>query len=114
MHEKAARIGIITWGSSMMPVAEARDILASKGIVTDYLRVRALPFNGDITDFIRDHDHCYVVEANRDGQLNELLTIEAPHLAYKLRQLSHIDGMALTAEWIEDRIRNYEEDCHGQ
>lgn len=114
MHEKGARIGIITWGSSMMPVAEARDWLAANGIMTDYLRVRALPFNTDITDFIRDHDHCYVVEANRDGQLNELLTLEAPNLAYKLRQLSHIDGMALTAEWIEDRIRKYEEGCDGR
>ncbi|MEE4194084.1 MAG: 2-oxoacid:acceptor oxidoreductase subunit alpha [Anaerolineae bacterium] len=114
MHEKNARVGIITWGSSMMPVAEARDILASKGIMTDYLRVRALPFKKDITDFIQAHDHCYVVENNRDGQLNELLTLEAPQMAYKLRQLSHIDGMALAAEWVAERIRYYEENCDGR
>lgn len=114
LREKTARIGIITWGSAMMPAAEARDVLASKGIVTDYLRVRALPFNKDITDFIQDHDRCYVVETNRDGQMNELLTLEAPHMAYKLRQLSHIDGMSLTAEWIEQRIREYEEGCDGR
>lgn len=110
MREKNARIGIITWGSSMMPVAEARDRLASEGIITDYLRVRALPFDKGIIDFIQDHDRCYVVETNRDGQMNELLTLEAPHMAYKLRQLSHIDGMALTAEWVEQQIREYEED----
>lgn len=110
MREKNARIGIITWGSSMMPVAEARDQLAAKGIVTDYLRVRALPFDKDIIDFIQDHDRCYVVETNRDGQMKELLTLEAPHMAYKLRQLSHIDGMALTAEWVEQQIREHEED----
>ena len=114
MREKNAKIGIITWGSSMMPVGEARDMLAAKGIATDYLRVRALPFTQDIADFISEHDHCYVVEANRDGQLNELLTLDSPHLAYKLRQLSHIDGMSLTAEWIERRISNYEEDCDGR
>ena len=114
IHEKNARIGIITWGSSMMPVAEARDQLAVHGLAIDYLRVRALPFNDEIVDFIHDHDRCYVVETNRDGQLNELLTLEAPHMAYKLRQLSHIDGMALTAEWVMQHIWEYEEGCDGR
>ncbi|MBN2048337.1 MAG: 2-oxoacid:acceptor oxidoreductase subunit alpha [Anaerolineaceae bacterium] len=103
-----ARVGIITSGSTAMPTSEARDILAAKGIKTDYLRIRAVPFSAEVTDFINEHDHTYVIELNRDGQLKEMLTLEAPHLAYKLRQLSHIDGMSLTARWISSRIMEQE------
>ena len=107
-HGKGARIGIITAGSTQAPVLEAQDILAREGIQTDFMRIRALPFTHEVSEFIEEHDYCYVIELNRDGQLKELLTLEAPHLAYKLRQLSHIDGMALTAEWLMQRIEEQE------
>ena len=112
-RQKNARIGVITWGSTHMPVDEARDQLAAKGIVTDYLRVRALPFTMEVTDFLQEHDHTYVVELNRDGQMKELLTLEAPQHAYKLRQLSKVDGLAMTAEWITQRIWEDEDGCHA-
>jgi len=81
--------------------------------VTDYLRVRALPFTMEVTDFLQEHDHTYVVELNRDGQMKELLTLEAPQHAYKLRQLSKVDGLAMTAEWITQRIWEDEDGCHA-
>ena len=102
MHR--AEIGIITSGSTYPAVEEARDKLASKGIATDYLRIRALPFTDEVPQFIREHDHTYVIETNRDGQLKQLLTLEFPDLARYLRKLSKIDGMPLSAAWITDQI----------
>ena len=113
-RNKNASVGIITSGSTFMPTLEAQDELLSHDIPTDYMRIRALPFNQDVIDFIHEHDHSYVIELNRDGQLKKMLTLEAPHLAYKLRQLSHIDGMSLTSKWISRRIREQEEACRDK
>lgn len=105
-----AEIGIITSGSTYPAVEEARDLLAKKGILTDYLRIRALPFTDEVPAFIRNHDHTYVIETNRDGQLKQLLTLEFPDLARYLRKLSHIDGMPLSAAWVTDQIVAKERD----
>jgi 2-oxoglutarate ferredoxin oxidoreductase subunit alpha len=99
-----ADIGIITSGSTYPAVEEARDLLAKKGVLTDYLRIRALPFNDEVPEFIRNHDHTYVIETNRDGQLKQLLTLEFPDLARYLHKVSKIDGLALSAAWITDQI----------
>ncbi|MCD4673915.1 MAG: 2-oxoacid:acceptor oxidoreductase subunit alpha [Anaerolineaceae bacterium] len=99
-----AEIGIITSGSTYPAVEEARDLLAKKGIRTDYLRIRALPFTDEVPAFICNHEKTYVIETNRDGQLKQLLTLEFPDLARDLRKLSKIDGMPLSAAWITDQI----------
>jgi 2-oxoglutarate/2-oxoacid ferredoxin oxidoreductase subunit alpha len=99
-----AKIGILAVGSADAAIKEARDLLAGKGIATDYLRNRALPFACEVRDFIRNHERVYVVELNRDGQLKQLLTIEAPELATRLVDLSHMDGLALSARYIVDAI----------
>ena len=46
------------------------------GIRADFLRVRAIPFTQEVTDFVNKYDQIYVVEQNRDGQLNQILTVE--------------------------------------
>jgi 2-oxoglutarate ferredoxin oxidoreductase subunit alpha len=101
---EGAEIGIIAVGSADAAITEARDILKVKGVPTDYLRVRALPFSRQVHDFIRNHERVYVVELNRDGQLKQLLTIEAPEVAAHLIQAAHMDGLPLTASWICDEI----------
>jgi 2-oxoglutarate ferredoxin oxidoreductase subunit alpha len=99
-----AKIGVITYGSNYYAVEEARDLLLEQGIPTDYLRIRALPYTDDVYEFIKKHDHCYVIENNRDGQLKQLLTLEYPDQAYRLKKLSRINGLALSAEWISENI----------
>ena len=44
-------------------------------MLTDYLRVRALPLNDEITRFVAEHERCYVIEQNRDAQFMELLKL---------------------------------------
>jgi len=72
------------------------------------LRVRAYPFSQQVKEFIRNHERTYVVELNRDGQLKQLLTLDNPELATHLIQVSHLDGLPLTARWIREQIMTQE------
>jgi 2-oxoglutarate/2-oxoacid ferredoxin oxidoreductase subunit alpha len=105
-----ARVGIIACGSTELAIKEARWRLEKSGIRTNFLRVRALPFNEDVADFIRSHERNYVVEINRDGQLKDLLALEFSDLTGNLVSVSHLDGMPLTAGWISDQITKREGD----
>ncbi len=104
-----AEIGIISSGSVDSALLEACDLLAEEGIKADYLRIRGIPFSKEVWDFIRDHRLTYVVEMNRDGQLSQLLTMDFPDVAYKLRKVAHMDGLPLPAKWIKKQIQESEE-----
>ncbi len=97
-------IGIIAYGTTKFAIDEARDRLAADGMKTSFLRLRALPINEEVRDFIDRHDQVYVVELNRDGQLHTILQTELPEMATKLVSLAHLDGMPLTARWIVEAI----------
>lgn len=99
-----ARIGIIAFGSTEPAIEEARMQLAEKGIPSNFMRIRAIPFVDEAGDFIRDHEVCYVVEMNRDGQLHQLLTLEYPEMALKLKSIAYTDGLPLTAKLVKDAI----------
>jgi 2-oxoglutarate ferredoxin oxidoreductase subunit alpha len=102
--EDNARIGIVSFGSTEAAIEEARNHLADRGIQTDFLRVRAIPFVETIGDFIRQHEMNYVVEMNRDGQLHQLLTIEYSHDARKIKSIAFTDGLPLTASFVSEAI----------
>ncbi|WP_322807101.1 2-oxoacid:acceptor oxidoreductase subunit alpha [Thermanaerothrix sp.] len=99
-----AEIGIIAYGSTEPAIQEARDLLAAKGVATDFLRLRALPFTDETTEFLRGHSRLYVVELNRDGQMRQLLAMSYPEYATKLRSVAHVDGLPLTARWVVEQI----------
>ncbi|MEZ4515655.1 MAG: 2-oxoacid:acceptor oxidoreductase subunit alpha [Chloroflexota bacterium] len=104
-----APFGIIAFGTTAPAIEEARERLAEAGVETSFMRLRALPTNGEIADFIRRHPHSYVVELNRDGQLHTILQSELPELATRLISLAHLDGMPLTARWIVEAIAAHEQ-----
>jgi 2-oxoglutarate ferredoxin oxidoreductase subunit alpha len=104
-----AEIGIIASGSVDSAVVEARDLLLEQGKATDYLRIRGVPFSEEVRKFIDQHRVTYVVEVNRDGQLSQLLTMDFPEVAFKLRKVAQMDGLPLPAKWIVDEIKSYEE-----
>jgi 2-oxoglutarate/2-oxoacid ferredoxin oxidoreductase subunit alpha len=106
---EGAEIGVISFGSSDPAVEEARVYLAQGGVATDYLRLRAIPFTDEVVEFLRSHERVYVVENNRDGQLAQLLTMNFPEYAVKLRKASHGDGMPLSARWVREAILRQEE-----
>lgn len=99
-----AKVGIIAYGSTLPAVEEARYRLAAAGLKTSFMRLRALPINGDARRFIEEHEQLYLVEINRDGQMRQILTLEMPDLAGKIASLAHLDGLPLTARWLVDAI----------
>lgn len=102
------RIGILAYGSSDLPMAEARALLDAQSLKTNYMRVRAIPFSTEVKSFIERHDRVYVVEQNRDGQMKQLLYWDYPELTQKLRSVLHYDGMPLYAKKIADGISSQE------
>ncbi len=101
---EGAKIGMIAYGSTDQSVLEAQDLLTERGIPIDYLRIRALPYHDEVRNFIKDHEVIYVVELNDQGQMKQILTVEQPDLAMKLKSVAHIDGLPITAEWIINQI----------
>jgi 2-oxoglutarate ferredoxin oxidoreductase subunit alpha len=99
-----AEIGIIAYGSTDPAISEARHRLSTEGISTDYLRIRAVPFTDEVTTFIREHERIYVVEMNFDGQMQQLLRLEAPEHAAKIQSLTMNNGLPLSAGWITNAL----------
>jgi len=99
-----AEVGIITVGSAGPSVYEARDQLREQGLETDYLRVRALPMDATVRDFVARHERVYVVELNHDGQLCKLIQLETPEHAGKVRSAAYCDGLPLTADYVRNAI----------
>jgi 2-oxoglutarate ferredoxin oxidoreductase subunit alpha len=100
-----ATIGIIGYGSTEAAILEAIHQLETEhDIKADFLRVRALPFTQEVADFINGYDEILVVEQNRDGQLNQLLTVEYPNDAPKFKSVAFGDGMPASAKWVREGI----------
>ena len=103
---EGASIGIISIGSNHPAIVEARDLLAEQGIQSAYLRLRALPINNTVREFMRSYDRVFVVENNFNGQLHQILLSEEPVCGGQLVSISRCNGMPLTAAWIADQIRS--------
>ncbi|GAC1651813.1 MAG: 2-oxoacid:acceptor oxidoreductase subunit alpha [Herpetosiphon sp.] len=106
---KDTSIGIIAFGSTEPAIREARDRLRKQGMETSFLRLRALPFSAEVSDFIVAHERVYVIELNQDGQVCMLLRMEFPGLATRLVSLTQCDGLPLTARLVTERIQEKEQ-----
>lgn len=103
-----AKVGIIAFGSSDFAVQESRDQLSVANLPTSYLRLKALPFTADLRKFVESHDRVYVVEQNRDAQMRDLIRLELPDLAMKIRSVLHFDGLPVDARFVTDAILEQE------
>lgn len=109
-----AKVGLISFGSTEPAIREARQRLADDGVPTDWLRLRAVPFTEEVEAFVRNHDRTYVVEMNTDGQMQQLVQLEVPELAGRIRSIRNNDGLPLTARWIVDRYVAKEGEADGR
>jgi 2-oxoglutarate ferredoxin oxidoreductase subunit alpha len=102
---KGASVGIIGFGSTEAAILEAQYQLNTQhGIQVDFMRVRAVPFTNEVADFIKKYDQVFVVEMNRNGQMNELLEIEYPEYGTKLKSVAFGDGLPASAKWVREGI----------
>jgi 2-oxoglutarate ferredoxin oxidoreductase subunit alpha len=104
---RPARFGAIFYGSTSPAMAEALDLLASRGILVNALRIRGFPFAEEIVDFCNSHPWVFVVEQNRDAQLKTLLVNEANVNQNRLVPVLHYDGTPITARYIADEIARH-------
>jgi 2-oxoglutarate/2-oxoacid ferredoxin oxidoreductase subunit alpha len=106
--EAGAKVGIIAFGSTHHAIYESRDQLKVANLPTSYLRLRAIPFTDELRKFVEQHDRVYVVEQNRDAQLRDLIRLELPEMAMKLRSIVHFNGLPIDARFVTDAIMEQE------
>jgi 2-oxoglutarate ferredoxin oxidoreductase subunit alpha len=98
-------VGIIAFGSTENAVLEAQHYLAKDdGIKADFMRIRAIPFTDEVTKFIEKYDQIFVVEMNRDAQMQRILITEYPQYAMKFKSVAYHDGLPAAAKWVREGI----------
>ncbi|GIL18422.1 MAG: pyruvate ferredoxin oxidoreductase [Oligoflexia bacterium] len=98
------KIGVISYGSASAVMKESIDLLSAQKIEIDVLRIRSIPFNDDVKNFIHNHDRVYVFDLNRDGQMYDLIRLDYPDQWQKLKSIRHYDGTPVTAESIVEPV----------
>jgi 2-oxoglutarate ferredoxin oxidoreductase subunit alpha len=101
---EGARFGVITLGGCDGAVREALDVLQSRGVPADYMRVRGFPFSDEVEAFLDEHEFCFVVEQNRDAQFRSMLILETRVPKEKLRSVLVYGGFPLSARHVVDGI----------
>src|SRR3546814_8934933 len=83
---------------------EAMANFAARGVALDTLRLRAFPFPASVNQFFAEHEHVFVVEQNRDGQIRSLLINELGIDPAHLIAVLHYDGTPIPARFIYEAI----------
>ena len=99
-----AKFGVIYFGSTSAPIAEAEEQLAERDVTVDLMRLRGFPFGDEVAAFIAEHELVFVVEQNRDGQMRSLLINELEIDPARLAKVVHYDGTPITARFISGAI----------
>jgi len=102
--KEPARFGVIYYGSSAVAMDEALAALEEQGLHLDTLRIRAFPFSEEVVDFIHAHEQVFVIEQNRDAQLQKLLVNECAIDPARFISILHYDGTPITARFITAAI----------
>ena len=106
VRSTGSRVGIIAYGTSDFAIRESLDELKSGyNADFDYLRVRAYPFTEAVQEFVAAHDRVYVVEQDRDAQLESLLKLDlTPDQVVKLRSILHYNGLPMDAQSVTSAL----------
>jgi 2-oxoglutarate ferredoxin oxidoreductase subunit alpha len=99
-----AKIGLIYYGTSSHAIPETIDHLKEHGLSADTLRIKAFPFNEQLTHFIDNHQNIFIIEQNRDAQMKSLIVNECQIDPNKLNSILHYDGLPITSRFIEQAI----------
>jgi 2-oxoglutarate/2-oxoacid ferredoxin oxidoreductase subunit alpha len=110
VKDGTSKIGFIAFGSSDFAVRESLDQIRNEYKTdVDYLRIRAYPFAHEIHDFVASHERVYVIEQNRDAQMESLLKLDLPaEQTAKLRSILYYGGLPLDAQSITEEFATKE------
>ncbi|MGZ5924931.1 MAG: 2-oxoacid:acceptor oxidoreductase subunit alpha, partial [Rhizomicrobium sp.] len=98
------KFGAIYYGSTSPAMDEALAGLEKLGVHLNTLRIRAFPFSEDVLEFVNAHDQVFVVEQNRDAQLQKLMVNECGIDPARFISILHYDGTPITARFITTAI----------
>ena len=101
-----ASVGVVCCGTSRYAGEECRDqLLREYGLETSYLRLKAYPFTRELGEFLDLHARVYVIDQNRDAQLQALMRLDLePAQVEKLRSVRYYGGLPLDARTVTDEI----------
>ncbi len=100
IHDPAARLGAIFYGTTTPSAYEAIDRLRDQGLPINTMRLRAFPFQQEVLDFVDKHELVFVIEQNRDGQMRTLLMSEGGLPAGKLVSVVSYDGLPVASRFL--------------
>ena len=105
-----SRVGVLAFGTTDFAMRESLDQIKKEyDKDLDYMRIRAYPFAHEILDFVAAHDRIYVVEQNRDAQLQSLLKLDLPaDQVVKLRSILNYNGLPIDARTITEEFATKE------
>jgi 2-oxoglutarate/2-oxoacid ferredoxin oxidoreductase subunit alpha len=105
-----SRVGFLAFGTTDFALTETLDQIKKEyNKDVDYMRIRAYPFAHEIHDFVASHDRVYVVEQNRDAQLESLLKLDLPaNQVVKLRSILNYNGLPIDARTITEEFATKE------
>ena len=105
-----AKVGLLAYGTTHWAVTECRDQLRDEAdLKVSYYRMRAYPFTDELVEFIDAHERIYVIEQNRDAQLQQLMRLElSPERIGKLRTVLHYNGLPIDARSVSDGVLSQE------
>ena len=99
-----ATIGVITLGGCDLAVREALEDLERAGLVADFMRLKGFPFAPQVREFVETHEHCFVVEQNRDAQLRTLIAVETGVAIERMHPVLAYNGFPLSARLVVDAV----------
>ena len=106
--KKNAQLGLIFFGTTSHPIAEAVEQLKEQGLIADSLRIKAFPFHHNIEKFIEEYSvnnkQVFIIEQNRDAQMKSLLVNELQIDPNKLASILHFDGLPVTSTFIVQAV----------
>jgi 2-oxoglutarate ferredoxin oxidoreductase subunit alpha len=68
------------------------------------MRVRGFPFVDAVREFVDEHEHCFVVEQNRDAQLRSLIAIETGVSTEQMHSVLAYGGFPLSAQQVVESV----------
>ncbi|MFI5311597.1 MAG: 2-oxoacid:acceptor oxidoreductase subunit alpha [Gemmatimonadales bacterium] len=106
-QEGGSEVGLVSLGGCHAAMLEAVDRLRDDGIVVDYMRIRAFPFDEPVAAFLNSHKKIFVVEQNRDAQLRSLLAIETGMPRDSMIPVLDYAGLPLTARVVVGAVTKH-------
>ena len=108
IEDRGRRAAIVYYGTTALPIPEARELLAAAGVELDTMRIRGFPFCDTVRAFVERHDVVFLAEQNRDAQMKTLMVNELGVDPATFVSVLYYGGLSISADTIHEQVlRHY-------